>query len=254
MTTDLIFKGGVDVLSVGESFVVNRLIPIQVVSDHLTLLEASYPFSYEGAFGDYIAINEAFTCTINVFGTTDVLILSESFSAHVLNQLGDELVIGESFIVNPLRPGTASDALLFNEVYYAYIDSRPLTQCEFTTPQAGPVQFKLGSYELDCRRYNFGDLHQTEYSRVNRESLGGTPLYGNTTLRVNTLTVQFEFVDENMADELIDFLAENLGCEIEFRDHEGVWHDAVPTNGQLTKTAPRRGIYSVEDVTLELLT
>lgn len=252
--TDFISSLRGDNLGLNESITAVRYIPTKLVVDQISFSEGRFPFNVFAAVSDSVALSDTVTCTVNVRGYVDQIFFSESITAYTLTVASDKLTFLEYATAKRVPVASRlSDTLILNDFALAYINSRPITVCETILPSSQPVRFKLDAYELDLRHYEFGNQRVTDYSRINRESLGGTPLVSRVTLIVNSVQLNFILTSESLANELLNFLDKNIGRQIEFRDHEGVWHDAVPISDQVRKSEPRPGIFNISDVVLELL-
>lgn len=82
--------------------------------------------------------------------------------------------------------------------------------------------FESPQFTITLRKPNFGNLERLEFTRINRESRGGSLIVFRDSFwpRSERQSYQFSALGQNDIDHLFDFLAVSLGKEIGLLDHE----------------------------------
>jgi len=121
------------------------------------------------------------------------------------------------------------------------------TDVLFYSP-AGPIAGATDS--LTLRTPNFGDRDRNSYSRINRESRGGslTVFRDPKWPAIRSLVMDFSGIKDSEVDTVIAFLEDTLGQEIAFRDWSGrVWTGLIVNpDSAITRTGVNRNDIALE--------
>ena len=123
------------------------------------------------------------------------------------------------------------------------------TDVEFFYP-TGPACSATNSIIL--RTPNFGDRDRNQYSRINRESRGGSlRIYRDPQWpKVRTLVMDFSGIKDTEISDILTFLEDTLGQQIAFRDwNSRVWYGLI-VNPDTAIT--RTGKANRNDVSIEM--
>jgi hypothetical protein len=185
--------------------------------------------------------------------SSNTLNLSHGFTAI---QLRDNIVIGSgncdaTKIYAPFSGGGASTIRPVAPIL------QRKTDVIFFTP-AGPLVGATNS--LTLRTPNFGDRDRNSYTRINRESRGGslTIFRDPKWPKIRSLVMDFSGIKDSEVYEVIAFLEDTLGQEIALRDwNNRVWYGLIVNpDSAITRTGRDRNDIALEmevtDTGLEL--
>lgn len=182
----------------------------------------------------------------------DTLSLSDTASAHKGKEVVDSLELEDTASTNVVYSSiTADDTLaVFDSAsyylvsedlcsYHPYVGSTsdpnaPTPPPTTYTAAGGTSGFRLQypasgpvTDELILRSPNLGNRDRLLFSRINRETRGGTLIVYADPIwpKVETLVLQFSALSESEAQDLLTFYEDHLGQEIKLID----WEDRVWT-------------------------
>lgn len=225
--------GSSETLAFSESNILNKNQSV-LGSDTLIFVESSSPRVYVQTFLEMLVFVEDQTLDVNLSQATDVLVFTETVVANKIKTTSDLINFTESNALNKINNLVASDTLSFVEGDSRYKPTKKFVS-ETITVGSSDIRFKFGSRELTYRKYEFGNIENTNYSRINRKSAGGDLIVGAASENtVTTLSFTIKELSCSDFDDLRKFLHDTVGELIEFRDHENVdWEGVVvtPNNG-----------------------
>jgi hypothetical protein len=97
---------------------------------------------------------------------------------------------------------------------------------------------------VDLRAPNFGNRDRFQFTRINRETRGGTLIVYADPIwpKVETLAFQFSTLKDTEAEDLLTFMRTRIGQRVAIYDHEGrKWAGVITTPNEAVVHDGRRG-------------
>ena len=204
-----------DALTLVDAALVNQ---VPIAADVLALTDAATA-TVEKVFHDALALADVATFNqVAVPAATDVLPIDHSV-AFVLVRSDYRFIytpfVGEGTAGNPTPPGplvgpTASAA----------------RGCRFVYPPSSPT------CSVWLRSPEFGNKDRLQFTRISRETRGGTLIVFADPMwpKIQTKVLTFTGLSQATAESLQDFIMQHLGLEVGFVDWEGRYWTGVITN------------------------
>lgn len=155
-------------------------------------------------------------------------------------------------------PSIVSDLILIGRVNVYKMDKTFTLQAEPSPPapvlvngkEKNYVYFLAGSTTITLPRPEIGNTKRLDFTRINRRSRGGDlivfrdPSWPKTI----TLALTFNWLKETDKTVLFQFMLDNLGKEVEYRDHYGkVWDGFIMTpTAQVTRESKNNRTITLE--------
>jgi hypothetical protein len=204
------------------------------------------PDAIEGLAEDTLSITDAAVISTEL-SASDTLILSQSVTVHQGVELVDELELSDEASANVVYSSLlGSDTIPLSDAVAYILEGDEL--CDYTlfvggssdpdAPTPPPTSYPaaggtpgfrlqypasgLVTDELLLRSPNLGDKDRLSFSRINRETRGGTLIvYADPVWpKVETLALSFSGLSDTEAQDLLTFMEAHLGEDIKLIDWE----------------------------------
>lgn len=226
------------------TFTDTAVFPIDLtVSHELTLVQSASGNTGKSGTSEFTLTQSVFRNWDRNISATSSLNLSHGFSAV---KFRNGIAIGDDSCdaTKTYSPFAGGDSPIIRPVAPAL---NRKTDVEFFSP-VGPSCTATQSMIL--RTPNFGDRDRNQYTRINRESRGGslTIFRDPKWPAIRSLVMDFSGVKDSEVDGVISFLEVTLGTEIAFRDwNSRVWYGLIVNpDSAITRTGVNRNDISLE--------
>lgn len=200
-------------------------------TDHLLLSDMVY-YSHAATINDTITLVQTLLLDHGK-GLKNIISLNQEVEIHGTFGKG----ITDDFNINQ----TLAHELQRNNTLCTYSPFIGTTTADLVAPprptgltliKQDNIQFTYGATTIILRGPEFGNRDRLKFTRVNRESRGGTlVVYADPIWpQVETMLVEFYGLYETESQSIIDFIVLSLGKEIEIRDWENRSWIGVITN------------------------